>query len=405
MVADFNVFCALCSCCLGNGVEYGSTSPRHLAIRRGRVARRTYSRHMGEIFYETDDESEGEKESRLDAMPWLREAAEGDDGLDSVSIADASCDYSYDPDVMIGWEFGWLDDLVALRAERRGMYEFIKCWYEDRNGSPTLPGDTMLIAKTDHEDPDEGSRHYAYGVSDLPDPPVFPMHKGCLEILSRAIFGVVDVDRINKTILYSVMHGLSSFCHLKLDYGSITGNDQDWLCIPGEEYTVISPTDPINLAEQIYTDYSTSVPEAETPLDLNAKVMRDPFKALPYEMTHLILEYLPGESLLALNKASWTIHTRTSNNPFWKQRLVRDMPWFWELQAYLAESGDGIRDYKALYMWLDKRTIPMYAMSGPFMGVANRRRIWGPCVELAEYYNQRLRAEGSGDAGISVFEE
>jgi hypothetical protein len=61
------------------------------------------------------------------------------------------------------------------------------------------------------------------------------MHAECLDILSRAIFGVVDVSRIQKGILYDVMHHLSDFCRLDLEYGDITGADQDWQCVPGEE--------------------------------------------------------------------------------------------------------------------------------------------------------------------------
>jgi hypothetical protein len=149
------------------------------------------------------------------------------------------------------------------------------------------------------------------------------------------------------------------------------------------------------MPEQLRSDNAFSVPKAQTALDLGGKVMKEPLNNLPVEMVHLILDYLPGESIFTLNKASWTIHTRTWNNHFWKRRLVQDMPWFWEVQAYIAGVHDGKQacDYRALFMWLDQETKPMYAISGPFMGVANRRRIWGPCSELAERYHGRLRAE------------
>ncbi|KAL2811573.1 hypothetical protein BJX63DRAFT_398799 [Aspergillus granulosus] len=398
MVAEFNVYCALCSCCLSNSCDIGSASPRHLTIRRARVARRTYSRRIGELYYETDDEPEEEKANRLESLPWLREAAEADDGLDTLSVADAKHDPSYDPDVVIGWNLNWLNDVVAVGIEYRGpgprTYFLTKCWYDDRNTVYTTHDYSP-------DDSDEESRYFAYGVSDLPDPPIFPMHQACLEVLSRAIFGRVDVDRIQKSILYDVMHELSDFCRLDLDYGDITGADQDWQCVPGEEYSVICPTDPIDLAEQLRTDYSMSPPKAQTRLDLSDKIIRDPFRNLPYDITYHILQYLPGESILALNKASWTIFMRTSNNSFWKRRLSQDMPWFWELQNYLAKHQDEALDYKALHMWLDKRMKPMYAMNGPFMGVANRRRIWGPCVELAHRYHKRLCALDDGVGALN----
>lgn len=76
---------------------------------------------------------------------------------------------------------------------------------------------------------------FSYGVFDLPDPPVFPVHFECIKLLSRAIIGTADVDSIQKDILYDVMLDLTDFSCLNLSYGDITGPDQDWQCIPGEE--------------------------------------------------------------------------------------------------------------------------------------------------------------------------
>jgi hypothetical protein len=136
MVAEFSVYCALCSCCLQHHCDIGITSPRHLAIRRARVARRTYSRRRGELYYETDDESEEEKAARLEALPWFREAAQADNGLDTHSIADVEDDPSYDPDLVTGSELTWLSDVVALGIAHRepgpDRYFFSECFYYDR---------------------------------------------------------------------------------------------------------------------------------------------------------------------------------------------------------------------------------------------------------------------------------
>ncbi|KAL2833527.1 hypothetical protein BJY01DRAFT_225156 [Aspergillus pseudoustus] len=401
MVAEYNVYCALCSCCLGNSCELGSRSPRHMRIRRARVARRTYARSTGDQYYETEDESEEEKETRLKSMPWLREAAEADDGLDTASLADARDDPSFDPDVLSRWGLDWLDDVVALGIAdwktSQKSYFIRECAYDDRNV-------VYLNEDDDTDEDDADDRYFAYGVSDLPDPPVYPMHRACLDLLSRAIFGVVDVERIEKNVLYDVLHELSDFRYLSLDYGDITGPDQDWICVPGEEYSVTCPTDQLDLSEQLLRAklaLRQSTGTAQTPPpDLAGKVLHDPFRDLPYDITYQILQNLPGESVLALNKTSWTMLARTDNHSFWKRRLAQDMPWLLELPAYLEEDQEqqeqrGERrnyniNYKLLYMWLDKRTEPAYGMSGEFMGVANRRRIWGPCVEIAERYHRVL---------------
>ena len=153
---------------------------------------------------------------------------------------------------------------------------------------------------------------------------------------------------------------------------------------------MVCPTLQFDLEHQIIVDFEDGLSERQTPSDLGNKVVKDPFRDIPYDVTYLILKYLSGDSIMALSKASWTILTRSRNGSFWKKRLSEDMVWFWELQEYLESSQKRVRSYKALYLWLDKRTQPLYGMTGAFMGIANRRRIWGPCAELARRYHIKL---------------
>jgi hypothetical protein len=157
---------------------------------------------------------------------------------------------------------------------------------------------------------------------------------------------------------------------------------------------VVCPTKSFDLEGQFVADFEVNLHKAQTLPDLGYKVNRDPFRNIPYDLTHEILRYLSGDSIMALNRASWTIFSRTRSNLFWKKRLSEDMVWFWELPQFLQNCQNRAGDYKALYLWLDKRTKPLYGLTGVFMGVANRRRIWGPCAELADRYHRRLRASG-----------
>ena len=77
-------------------------------------------------------------------------------------------------------------------------------------------------------------------MPDLPDPPVFPVHAECIKLLSRAMFDIIDIGRIHKNILYEVMLDSTDFCCLNLDYGDITGPDQDWQSVPGEEVCIVA---------------------------------------------------------------------------------------------------------------------------------------------------------------------
>lgn len=244
-------------------------------------------------------------------------------------------------------------------------------------------------------------------MPDLPDPPVFPVHGECIKLLNRAMFGIIDIDRIHKNILYEVMLDSTDFCRLNLGYGDITGPDQDWQCVPGEEvcicccavcsgltcflqYSVVCPTLQFDLEDRIIVDFEASLSESQTTIDLGNKVIKDPFNNTSYDVIHLILEFLSGDSIMALSSASWTIFTCTRNNSFWKKRLSEEMVWFWELQEYLKSSQHRVENYKALYLWLDKMTQPMYGLTGAFMALANRRRIWRVCEELAHRYFIKL---------------
>jgi hypothetical protein len=154
MVAEFNVYCAICCCPLGGSCEVGSTNPWHLKLRRARVARRTYSRRTGSLYYETDEEEEDEKEERLSKMPWLRETAEADVDEDTASVNSDDYDHSYDPDVISPEDLSWLNTVFALGIAHRkpgprtcvmpylldfpvteltvNRYMLCDCYYDDR---------------------------------------------------------------------------------------------------------------------------------------------------------------------------------------------------------------------------------------------------------------------------------
>ncbi|KAK0645212.1 hypothetical protein DIS24_g8091 [Lasiodiplodia hormozganensis] len=129
----------------------------------------------------------------------------------------------------------------------------------------------------------------------------------------------------------------------------------------------------------------------KTPLDLEARVRHDPFANIPYDILYNITALLPSDSVLNLNKASWFVHTcLLNNNAFWKQRLREHTPWFHKLRSLIDDATtppEGC-DYRALFLWLYAQTRPRLWMSGPFMALANRRRLWGVCEQIADHYHQ-----------------
>lgn len=50
-------------------------------------------------------------------------------------------------------------------------------------------------------------------------------------------------------------------------------------------------------------------------------------------------------------------------------------------------------DYKGLFLFLDAATQPRKGITGPWMALANRRRIWGVCGQLVDAYMEALEQE------------
>lgn len=101
MVAEWNCYCALCSCSLGSP-DVGSKEPRKLRRRRARVARRIYWESRGGSRHdETEDEEEEEKEERLRNMPETDSGTEQGDDSERERM-------SYDPELLDPADLDWL---------------------------------------------------------------------------------------------------------------------------------------------------------------------------------------------------------------------------------------------------------------------------------------------------------
>jgi hypothetical protein len=128
-------------------------------------------------------------------------------------------------------------------------------------------------------------------------------------------------------------------------------------------------------------------------LGLDQRMIYDPFRDLPYEILHRIFSFLPGDSILELIVASWPVHSVTRSNLFWKKLILSDMPWLWEFERAVIADLAGQVDFKNLYLDLNRKTKAKLNMRGPFLGLANRRRIWGVCEQLVGLYLKRTSEE------------
>lgn len=143
------------------------------------------------------------------------------------------------------------------------------------------------------------------------------------------------------------------------------------------------------------------------------KIRSDPFTTLPLEILYLVTSHLEDGHLLALCAASAAVHAALhprSNPTFWWHRIRRgSMPWLVEADALLSVDMGAAADGKKLLRAVPRATRPempqagrlcdpwqtgpsWQAMTGPLVGVANRRRIWGLCErEIGREYERMVR--------------
>ncbi|KAH2562241.1 hypothetical protein KXV42_003892 [Aspergillus fumigatus] len=356
------------------------------------------------MLIETPSETATERRRR-----WIEKrsrALQAGQSIDQVPQEGEEPVRSYDPKI-VGWEnVAWLYKAYCLgynpqAASGKGK-AFVSGpgYYADigeiaiKSGTDAVPGQDRNVYTC-----------YGSGTDDTPGP-VIPFHGCCFEILTRVLTGSTDSSTIDMKVLYNVMTELSneSSSALRLNYGDDIRRAQGryWECIPGAEassndqYCTIHPTETSGWDDFLKTDMTTDSKFKRSFLqfDLKGRSPGSPFGKLPLELVYQICSYLPGDSLKALTQASLSIQVVTQDNWFWKRFIQWDMPWFWEF--YSSQNPRDLPadvNYKRLYMWLDKMTAARYGMDDlALIGVANRRRIWGVCEELASQYHKAVAA-------------
>lgn len=260
----------------------------------------------------------------------------------------------------------------------------------------------------------------SYWTLDAGDPVLFPTHRACRGILQSALgaSGVADVDN---QALYEAMCLLSTMfqAHLTIDYGDIRGNAVHWSCIPGEEvrihdgdcpngvttlkhtrytkqYLAIRPEISPEAMAVIHSKISSGALRHRDPLSRQPN-LSDPFGILPTELLCRLALYLPFTDLKSLLAASAHVTNATNGDAFWKRILRCEMEWTGldldSLSRGRARGRDDDVDCKALFLWLEEVTRPVFAVEPPWLGAANRRRIWGACGQVADVYWERKVCE------------
>ena len=251
---------------------------------------------------------------------------------------------------------------------------------------------------------------YYYSCTD--EDLVFPFHWPCYELLALALTGTDDIEtaikQVDNDVLYTIMRSIPlghGRC-LSLDYGvNSKAHEQWWLCILGYEFVVAPFDDPsANSMLLRATISSGSFQLRAVDHDLGPKVNNDPFRKLPYDIVHAILGFVwDNDSILSLCQASWLVHrTLRDSESFWRGRIRTSLACLFELHHLIANDHELLRgkSFKGLLLALDSLTRPKKHIRGPFMGLANRRHVWGVCEQIADLYFGTNAAAESNDRSV-----
>lgn len=334
-----------------------------------------------------------------------------DDGYDPEDFE------GYDPEVVSWDKIRWLSVLQCIGVNNNAptlRKAFISgCGEVDDYGDLDVePGD------------DQNFPHRtllsAYRSKAADDIEVYPFHYNCFQLLlqvfvhesggsisPRSITGIwATADFVlDKELLYSSCKWASSGlrCRLGLSYGEPEPSAQQlWEARPGEELFVADHLVHNELIDELIHDVWISsnlrITLAGEVSALAKEPKSDPFRKLPFELLAGIFSELDSRPLLNLAYASPHVHRVSRDARFWLERFQTHMPWFFELQIFVrdllgaiatkdlddnAENGNSLR---YLYAWAESVTSPRLHMTSPFIGIANRRRIWGVCKQLTDRY-------------------
>ncbi|VUC26921.1 unnamed protein product [Clonostachys rosea] len=308
---------------------------------------------------------------------------------------ESEIEYTYDPAVIREdrLDLDWLKD-VRVIGEDPASTGLSRIWVSgparhDDHGYFYLEDDDPIREQLSEEDA-ISLRTYAYkGHHSF----AVPYHQTCRDLLSKYLD--LGSDGIDKDMFFQVLRQLAhteEYAHgLKLDYGSVSENQEQYWCVNrGEEHFVHSPLDIPSLAE-----YLSSLPQLEPNYPMNDTprgeygTASDPITSLPMELRLSVLLHTDITSVMRLLQTSKALYHTKQSNSWWKRKLLTDMPWLFE---FLAVEGTDKVDWARVYkdMWLGSRYQPS---AHRIAGLANRRRIWEELLpQIAEPY-EKLQKE------------
>ncbi|KAF3051320.1 hypothetical protein E8E11_006353 [Didymella keratinophila] len=325
------------------------------------------------------------------------ESIESTDHEDDDSDSEDDRTSGYSPDVLSPESTEWIGICRCLALNmNRFETDGVGKSFTSGHGSPDGLGYFMVHQRGTDPNDTGAAEHPCYYSFNPGEMAAFPFHDACLEVFAHSL-KLKDAE-VDKDVLFDVMELQRSLSdtvrHLGLDYTNFEGAEQFWQCYSGLEYCVADPSPASGLFKAIQDAMPEEILSSRpTTFDFARKVRNDPLDTLPYAVIHNIFEYLDINDALALRQASWHVFqwTRGDTTIFGKQMIRLHLsPWFWEVDDFVSSIDDPAFDFTRFFLWLEAVTEPKVGMSGPFLGVANRWRIWDTCQRLVLEYQDRV---------------
>lgn len=306
--------------------------------------------------------------------------------------------HGYDPGIVTNASSSWTGDvrLISENPDARaaskvfvtGPAVFVDAGFFDFDqgddpNTPVLDRDSLQVYNPDGDDP--------FAV---------PFHRVCLELFQK----VIAPREVDNEILWQVLKCVGPDPVLHIDYGAVVEcQDQYWVEEKGTEEFVVNPID-IPWLER-YRD-PNKLPTAgdsglgRPGLPPRQTLGQDPFQKLPPEILFSIMRHLDLPSINRLREASRQASQLELSNGFWRSRLLRDMPWLYDLNwahntptpgdVHGLDAADWTKIYRDLYLASNS------GGKNKVHGLVNRRRIWGICEQIAALYSARDLAVRDG---------
>ncbi|KAJ4218128.1 hypothetical protein NW759_008722 [Fusarium solani] len=240
-------------------------------------------------------------------------------------------------------------------------------------------------------------KQYAYN-NQTDFPVAFPVHAVCMYLFQK----MLEPQELDLECVYKAFKKFASSAPsrcLTLDYGGAERfMGKYWKFAPGERHYLVTPSTDQAL-RRWYTRLQNQPPETngETRVVKRLPSLRDdPFVKLPPELVLLTTEHMTMADFCQWRGASRRTALLPLENKNWRDRLIRDMPWMFDVPY--PEISESPVDWEEVYKTLHLASFSHGVHRSP--ALINRKRIWQVCSPLVKAFHDEMAIQNKEKEAI-----